>query len=138
MNRIRQLRETRRMTQKQLGEVVGKSLHAVSKWETGRNQPSQEDWLTMCRFFGVSMDYMLKVSDSTHLSERGQVFVGTSKEKYGEQGMKEVQELLSGIQSLLSGGDMPAEDKDKVFELITQMYWEAKNAQKSNDDKDSK
>ena len=138
MNRICQLRNKKGLTQAGLGEIVGKSLHAISKWETGRNQPSQEDLVTMCRFFGVSMEYLLGVNDSTLISERGQVFMDTSKEKYGEQGIKEAQELLADIQSLFFGGVVPAEDKDKVFQLITEMYWEAKDAQKSNGDKDRK
>src|SRR4051812_11299304 len=116
MNRICQLRNSKGLTQAELGEIVGKSLHAISKWETERNQPSQEDSVKMCRYFGVSMEYLLGFSDEPGLPERAQIFVETIKGKYGQQGMKEAQELLADIQSLFFGGDVRTEDKDKVFQ----------------------
>ena len=135
MNRINELREKKGLTQAQLGEVVGKSLHAISKWETGVNEPSHEDLINMSQFFGVSIDYILGVGKDNILSNRAEDFMNSSKGKYGEQGLKEAKEILDEIKIVFSGGKLPPEDMDAFFSLITKMYWEAKEKQKNADTK---
>ena len=55
-NLVRQLREERGMTQKELGERVGVSRQAINAIETGKFDPSV--WLAhdLAEFFGVSIE----------------------------------------------------------------------------------
>ncbi|MBR4603661.1 MAG: helix-turn-helix transcriptional regulator [Kiritimatiellae bacterium] len=55
--RIRELRKNANMDVDTVGEGVGRSGKTVSAWETGRNVPSAEMLIDLCRFFGVNIDY---------------------------------------------------------------------------------
>lgn len=57
--RIALARKQAGMTQEQLGEKLGVSRQAVSKWESGQTNPGLADAAEMCRLFGVSSDWLL-------------------------------------------------------------------------------
>ena len=56
-NRIRELRKNAGLDVETVGKGVGRSGKTVSAWETGRNMPSPEMLISICRFFGVSISY---------------------------------------------------------------------------------
>lgn len=53
--RIRRLREERRWSQQQLGDLVGVSTKTVSNWERGRNIP-RASLGALSRLFGVDIE----------------------------------------------------------------------------------
>jgi len=55
-NKVRELREKRGLTQKELGEYVGVSRQAINAIETGKFDPSI--WLAydLAKFFGVTIE----------------------------------------------------------------------------------
>ena len=55
---IRKLREEKGLKQSQLGELLGMSSQAVSKWETGKSAPDLDTVSKMCELFDVSADYL--------------------------------------------------------------------------------
>lgn len=57
--KIQQLRKTNGMSQEQLGEVVGVSRQAVSKWESDQAAPEIEKIQLICKRFTVTMDDLL-------------------------------------------------------------------------------
>ncbi len=57
--RLRELRQDRRLTQAQLGEALKTTQRKISYLETDKNEPSIEDLKRLCRYFGVSADYFL-------------------------------------------------------------------------------
>ena len=57
-NRIRDLRISRNMTQAELGQVVGVSMQAVSKWERG-GLPDIGILIVLADYFKVSLDELL-------------------------------------------------------------------------------
>lgn len=59
MHRLKELRESRRITQSQLGEHIGAKKSAISLWESGKRQPDQETLVHIASFFGVTVDYLL-------------------------------------------------------------------------------
>lgn len=61
--RMRNLREDRDLTQKQVGEVIHKSQQGYSHIEDGRTELKIEDLITLCRFYGVSADYFIGITD---------------------------------------------------------------------------
>ena len=56
-DRIRRLRKNAGMTVEAVGAGVGRSGKTISAWETGRNVPSADMLIEICRFFGVNIDY---------------------------------------------------------------------------------
>ena len=48
------------LSQEKLGELVGVSRQAVTRWEAGQSLPELEKLVTLSEVFGVSCDYLLK------------------------------------------------------------------------------
>lgn len=63
MNRIKQLREEKRMTQIRLSIELEVTQETISAYESGRHYPSIPVLIKMSELFGVSCDYILGVYD---------------------------------------------------------------------------
>lgn len=63
--RLRDLREDRDLTQKQVAELLNMSQTGYSKYETGENDVPTSVLIRLSRFYGVSIDYLLGESDET-------------------------------------------------------------------------
>lgn len=61
--RIRAVREDRDYTQAAIGAVINKSQQGYSHIESGRAELKIDDLITLCRFYGLSADYMIGLSD---------------------------------------------------------------------------
>ena len=60
MNRIKDLREDRDLTQKDLGNALGKiPQRTISGYETESTEPPKEMWIKIADFFEVSVDYLM-------------------------------------------------------------------------------
>ena len=57
------LRREREIGQNELAGALGLSNASVSYWETGKQIPSAEAVYKLARFFGVTADYLLGLSD---------------------------------------------------------------------------
>jgi transcriptional regulator with XRE-family HTH domain len=63
MNKIRELREQRKIGQKVLAAEIGVSQPTISDWEAERKIPSSKNIAAIAKFFGVSMEYILGDDD---------------------------------------------------------------------------
>lgn len=63
MNRIKELREEKRMTQVRLSIELEVTQVAVSAYESGRHYPSIPVLIKMSELFDASCDYILGISD---------------------------------------------------------------------------
>ena len=64
-DRIRNLREDADLNQTQLGKAVNMTQRKISYIECGKNEPSIDDIIAFCRFFQVSADYLLGITQSS-------------------------------------------------------------------------
>lgn len=69
MNRVKELRKQKHITQEELGKVLDIQKAAISKYENGRAEPSTEVLKKMSAYFGVSIDYLLGNSTSKEIPE---------------------------------------------------------------------
>jgi len=69
MNRIRQLREERGMTQPELGKVLNIQGAAMSKYENEKIDLTAQTIEILADFFGVSTDYLLGKSDDRNIKQ---------------------------------------------------------------------
>ena len=65
---LRGLREDRDLTQQQIAELLGTSQTMVARYERGANELPIRHLVTLCRFYGVSADYVLGLT-----GRRGQI-----------------------------------------------------------------
>lgn len=66
IKRMRDLREDRDMTQREIAAVLGTSQTMYARYERGANELPIHHLLTLCRFYQVSADYFLGLSDDLH------------------------------------------------------------------------
>ena len=62
--RIAELRKVCDMSQKELGEKLGVSASAIGMYEQGRREPNNAMMIAMEKLFGVTVDYLLGVTDT--------------------------------------------------------------------------
>ena len=94
MNRIKELRKQRKITQEQLGKECGVSLSAVSLWELEKNDVPIKHLKTLSRLFNCSIDYLLANDNNTERK-------GTPIEKIYDQLDEEKQRQLLGFAHFL-------------------------------------
>ena len=90
MNRIKDLREDRDLRQIDVASAVGIDQRSLSNYETGKTNPDSETVIRLARFFGVTCDYLLGVSDSVLMDNKAVV-----KE------LEQIRERLEEIQRFL-------------------------------------
>ena len=61
--RLRELRQEKKLSQVDLGALLGYGYTAISNYENGRNEPSLSDFIRICEVLEVSADYILGLSD---------------------------------------------------------------------------
>ena len=61
--RLKELRIEKGITQAQLAQETGLTISAISKWEQGSRVPSAFVIITLAKYFGVTTDYLLGVTD---------------------------------------------------------------------------
>lgn len=62
--RLKQLRQKNRLTQSELAKILELKPTAISNYESNRNEPSFSKLISLSKYFDVSCDYLLGISDS--------------------------------------------------------------------------
>lgn len=62
-NRIKELRNEKKLTLKDLGTLVGLASNTISQYETGKREPKLATWQRFADFFGVDVAYIQGISD---------------------------------------------------------------------------
>lgn len=63
MNKIRELRKEKKLSQGDLAKELNTSTSNISGWECGKWQPDNDTLINLADFFGVSIDYLLGQSE---------------------------------------------------------------------------
>ncbi len=71
--RLRELRESRKLTQEEVGKIIGVQKAAIQKYEKGYvKNLKRESIEKLSKFYGVSADYIMCL-DEEHTKERKEV-----------------------------------------------------------------
>jgi transcriptional regulator with XRE-family HTH domain len=62
--RLKQLRQKHKLTQGELADILGLKPTAISNYESKRNEPSFDKLIALSKYFDVSCDYLLGISDA--------------------------------------------------------------------------
>ena len=65
--RMRNLREDRDLTQKEVAKIINKSQQGYSHIEEGRAELKIEDLILLCKFYHVSADYFIGLSEKSQI-----------------------------------------------------------------------
>ena len=61
--RIKELRNERALSLEKMSELTKISKSAISRWENGNADIASDYLIVLCKFFGVSADYLLGLED---------------------------------------------------------------------------
>lgn len=61
--RIRDLREDKDLTQKQIGQVLNMSQTGYNQYEIGKNDIPTKILIELAKFYNTSVDYLLDITD---------------------------------------------------------------------------
>ena len=57
--RLKELRESRNLTQKQVAEIIGYSVLSYARYEKGEREPDISTLKKLADYFDVSVDYII-------------------------------------------------------------------------------
>lgn len=61
---LRLLRQSKKLTQKQLGLILNKKESTIRMWELGKNEPSMTNLIELAEMFEISLDKLVgRLSD---------------------------------------------------------------------------
>ena len=63
IKRMRDLREDHDKTQQEIADILGTSQTMYARYERGANELPLHHLLTLCKYYNVSADYVLGLSD---------------------------------------------------------------------------
>ena len=66
-DRIKECRKAAGMSQKYVSVTLGLAGPSISNWESGKTKPSHDNLVRLAGLFGVSVDYLLGIDDSTEV-----------------------------------------------------------------------
>jgi transcriptional regulator with XRE-family HTH domain len=61
--RLKELREEKNLSMRELSKKVGYTHNVIGKWESGKTFPTLPAITTLANFFGVSSDYLIGLTD---------------------------------------------------------------------------
>ena len=64
MQRLKELRNKRHISQVRLAMELSMSQHSISRYETGEREADYETLIAIADYFGVSIDYLLGRTDN--------------------------------------------------------------------------
>lgn len=89
MKNIKNIRESKNLTQKDVAKKINIPYQTYNHYETGRNEPDIESLIKLADFFGCSIDYLVGRED-----EDGAIMI------YGNQLSKDENQLIDKLRSL--------------------------------------
>ena len=106
-NRIKKLRQLKKVSQGNLAKVTGLTNQAISQYENGKRNPNEKVWQQLADYFDVSVPYIKGEIDTEYLEK-----------------LVELLMLLSFPKIVISYGDTDIDDDTKPFisvEIMSQI-----------------
>lgn len=110
------------LTQQEIADKLGVSLRTYTNYENAEKHPRNRDvYVKLAEIFGVDVNYLLTENEEFSIQAYSQ---------YGAKGMREAQEILDQTNALFAGGDLSDDDRDKFFQVMTEIYFDSKEKAK--------
>ena len=116
--RLATLRQEKGMTQNELAKVLGLSLNSISLYERDLSQPNDETKIQIARLFGVSMDYLMGMSERRKEDDVGKPVLLYCK-GLTTQEQRELMEFCKRFQKKYQSDEVQAETLEREFLLLT-------------------
>lgn len=119
-DQLRKKRKEKKLTQKEVAEIIDVDHTTVSKWESNTYEPDAANLNKLAELYGVTVDFLL----GREIRNEEYPSWATSKDKRDARNFLEQQEVM------FDGVPMSEEDKAKVIGFMESMFWDAKKRNK--------
>lgn len=65
-SRLKELRNDKKASQKQVASDIGISITTISQYENDSRFPNEEILKRLCKYYHISSDYLLELTDTKH------------------------------------------------------------------------
>ena len=121
--KLKQLRLANGFTQEKTAGELGVTVRAYQNYEACRVYPKNSGvYGKAAATFNVTADYLLSDEDR---------YIMDASDRGGPKARKDVTELVSDIGGFFAGGEFSEDDKDKVMKTINDLYWKAKETNRT-------
>lgn len=111
--RLKGLRLSKDLKQSDLAEILGVSSSAIGTYERCERQPTYELLYQYAKYFNVSIDYILCLSDEK-----------LTVEQYQQLTTFDLSDMLHKHSVTLAGAELTAEDKRRVLDIATVLLFD--------------
>ncbi|MTR54193.1 helix-turn-helix domain-containing protein [Streptococcus parasanguinis] len=125
MNRIKELRKQRKLSQRALSEQIGVNIRTVQRWERGEGAMKPPTAEGVANFFGVGVGYLLGYSQKPDIPEKEDLQL--SKRQYYILKLISIKACLLREQEEISAQDLSDIKKEArgLYEDLVWMQFEA-------------
>ena len=124
IERLKQLRAEKNISQAALANVMGVSQQAVAKWEADKATPDPSAISKLADYFGVTSDYLLGRTDTPR-----PVNPSTNKSASARE-TRQLEKLLEMDGLTFKGAPLSEDDKNKIKAALEIAFWDAKEKNK--------
>lgn len=112
--RLAELRNNKKISQKELAAQIGYSQNMISQWENGTRDPGTEILKKLAAYFNVSVDYLL----------------GEDNPPTNKKIPKDLKKILEDEEVTLNGRMLSEDEKEQMLRIVEALYWDAKEKNK--------
>ena len=99
-------------------------------YENGQRFPREAGLIDkIAAFFNVSSDFLTDDSESIAMTKE-EIFLEEAKAEDKLRGKSEAKKFIETTKCLFAGGELSEEDKDALFEVLTEIYFDSKKKAK--------
>ncbi|MFZ2588128.1 helix-turn-helix domain-containing protein [Paucilactobacillus nenjiangensis] len=117
--RLKELRNSKHMSQEELGKFLNVGKSSISSYENGTREPSKESIVKIAEIFGVTTDYLLGNSNVPAWATNSDVM--------------DLQDFLDGnVNMAYNGEDLTEEENERLRLALTQIFWDKRKRKNVN------
>lgn len=120
-DRLKNLRESRNLTQSELAKKTGITARQIQNYEMGTSRPTITSAKKLAVVFECPLDELLGYDG---------MLVADAKEKGGAKAARDIDSLISDVEGLFAGGELSDEDKDALMSAFSKAYFKSKEENK--------
>ena len=79
MLKLKEIREDKKLQQKDIAKELKRTVACISSWETGKTEPSLDDIIRLSNVLDVSIDYLLGKTDEFGITQNDILYTKVEK-----------------------------------------------------------
>ncbi|MDO4460702.1 MAG: helix-turn-helix transcriptional regulator [Clostridia bacterium] len=116
--KLRYLRKEKKLTQEQVGKIIGVSKRTYLGYEQdGRYPKKREVYGRLAEALDCDINYLLTEDEE---------FITSAAEQYGSRGKRQAEELVAELSGMFAGGELSEHDMDAVMIALQKAYFDCK------------